>query len=95
MSPKSRVPNLVELGRRPDPVRYFWVARTDNDLFGGAGYRRLMSILAKYPETTLLLTDIVDNEVVPVTNKEQFMAEWRANYFDIDWKYDPAQEVQA
>jgi hypothetical protein len=93
---KQRIPNVVELGRRPDPVRYVWINKTEDDVYAGSGYRRLMANLEKYPDCELLVIDTIDDEVIRIADKEHFMREWRVHYFDTTWKYDPAaQEVQA
>jgi hypothetical protein len=88
---KQRIPNVVELGRRPDPVRYVWIVKTADDVYAGSGYRRLTANLGKYPDCEPLVTDTIDLEAIRITDREHFLTEWRANYFDTSWKYEGVQ----
>lgn len=83
----SRVPNLVELGRRPAPVRYIWIAVTEeNDIRSGATWMMLRRTLEEYEVKSLRVVDLVTNKVTPINDADALLEQWRNNYFDFDWR---------
>lgn len=85
-----RVPNKVELARKPDPVRYTWIVKTDKDIYYGATWGHLQTVYENVPEDTeytLLIIDTVEAQCYQVEDFEAFMTEWRQNYFNPEWKY--------
>lgn len=88
----ERIPNVVELGRRPDPVRYIWFAY-DNTEDGeevrmGATWatlRRAQEEMAHRPMVKVI--DLYNDKVHTFFGDEvdEFLDEWRNHYFDDGW----------
>ena len=85
----ERQPNLIELGRRPDPVRYMWIFMMENGtLKSGATWMTLKraSEECDYDDVKLMkIVDLVENKVYTITDIPELLEEWRANYFNPQW----------
>lgn len=83
-----RVPNLVELGRRPNPVRYVWiVVLGDGSIKSGATWMMLRRTLEDSDYEVVKVIDINRDKVLNVTLKvKSFMEVWREHYFDPNWQ---------
>lgn len=85
---RDRIPNVIELGRRPEPCRYVWVIRTeDENVRMGATWGSLKRTLEEEDgnNPTLRVMDLLIDEVVLITDMESFMEDWRVNYFNTRW----------
>jgi hypothetical protein len=77
------------LRRRPDVVRYVYVAESNKDLHTGLSWSGLNYARTKYTVKTLILCDLVTNRVFTVVeNVDSFMKRWRLHYNDPTWDYE-------
>mgnify|MGYP001317449407 CR=1 FL=1 len=81
------------LRRRPDKVRYFYLAVSSKNLHTGMSHWGLEYVRTKHGVDQLYVADIVTGRVIPVTEPvENFMARWREHYNDPKWDY--AAEIE-
>ena len=81
-----RLPNLVELGRRPDTPRYVWIVVTKDGINSGAAWRSLERVLEKNKAKKFLVVDTKTGHSF-VTKPKKFMPLWREHYFDPSWEF--------
>lgn len=74
------------LRRRPDVIRYHYVAVGDRTVHVGLSHAGLAKAAKSDSITTVYLTDVVANRVQKV-KLEKFLAWWRANYQDPNAEY--------
>ena len=92
----SRLPNLVELGRRPEKVRYVWVAMMkDGSVKSGATWMTLNRVIEDhtvdgklYGVRKFKLIDLVNDTVIHLSDSAlSFLGLWRKNYFVPKWDW--------
>lgn len=82
---KQRVPNMIELGRRPDPLRYVWTAVAENgDIHTGSTWGSLNRVMGDKKIDVLYVSDLIGKKVHEFSGAkiDKFMDLWRRNYFD-------------
>lgn len=90
----ERIPNVIELGRRPTPLRYVWIAYTTIDDVEvnriGATWATLKRSREELGDGVVVkIVDIYEDRVHTFATPELidgFMESWRANYFDDQWE---------
>lgn len=83
-----------ELRRRPDVVRYFFMAVTPVNLHTGLSWHGLNYVRRNYEVTQLYLADLDTGVVTKVTEGiDDFMELWRTYYNDPAWEYKPGGET--
>lgn len=76
------------LRRRPNSVRYFYLAVSNTTLHTGISYGGLDYANKNHGITQLYVADLVSSTVVKVEEPvEDFMERWRAHYNDPTWSY--------
>ena len=76
------------LRRRPNSVRYFYLAVSNTTLHTGISYGGLDYANKNHGITQLYVADLVNSTVVKVEEPvEDFMERWRAHYNDPTWSY--------
>lgn len=85
----TRVPNRVELARKPDVPRYIWVAKVkEGDTLMGMTWAHLDNILNEKEVEQITFVDLfITKSYLLKNNFEAFMANWRLHYFDANWQY--------
>lgn len=87
----NRLPNVTELGRRPDKVRFMWVFQLrDGSIKSGATWMTLRSAHNETPRKdvkSVNFIDLIQKEVQEIhyDNIPLLMQAWRENYFDPKW----------
>ena len=77
------------LRRRPDTVRYFYLAVSDNMLHTGLSYGGLQYAKTKHNITAIFIADLVTEKVIHVNESiDDFMGRWRLNYNNPGWNYE-------
>lgn len=88
----ERVPNVVELGRRPEDVRYVWIAYTSSEhgsekLRQGSTWITLKRAIEELGEdTVVVIVDLVKLKAYQLEDPESFLDSWRPEYFNFDWE---------
>jgi hypothetical protein len=84
----DRVPNVIELGRKPNPCRYVWTAyNNEEQLRQGATWVSLKRAVDELEECTVVILDLYTTEAEVIQDISQFLEHWRANYFDDAWSF--------
>ncbi len=89
----GRLPNVVELARKPDKPRYIWIAIWGKGEGGsiesvGMTWTHLDTILKQNRIKRLLVVDFHLAKTYEISEEfRDFMDQWRANYFDPKWSY--------
>jgi len=82
----NRVPNVIELGRRPVPLRYSWIATNgQGEIRQGSTWITLKRALEEMEEVTIRVVDLHRNRVFVLKDPESFLNKWRPQYFNYDW----------
>lgn len=77
-----------KLRRRPNEVRYFYLAVSNEDLHTGASYGGLKYVKDKHGVVAIYLSDVITGQTREVAEPvESFMAKWRQHYNDAAWDY--------
>lgn len=77
-----------KLRRRPDNVRYFYLALSRTTIHTGMSYGGLNYVLTRHGVAAMYVADLVTGEVTKVEEPvEDFMSRWRAHYNDPEWCY--------
>jgi len=77
-----------KLRRRPNIIRYFFLAITKVSIHTGMSYGGLIYAHKKYGVDTLYVADLLTENIIPVTEPlEDFLTRWRAHYNNPDWDY--------
>ncbi len=80
------------LRRRPDTVRYFYLAVSNKTLHTGISWGGLKYVKDNHGVEQLFLADLVTGSVYAVAEDiKTFMQRWRLHYNKPDWDY--AKEV--
>jgi hypothetical protein len=85
----KRIPNVIELGRRPDVIRYVWILLDDkNNFHSGASWSSLHRIMKYHtgPHKMFLVVDTQRNKVFRLS-PEKWLETWRPYYFDPNWEF--------
>ena len=84
----NRIANLVELGRRPNPVRYVWIMEMkDGSVKTGATWMMLKRAWEESDDVkSVKFVDLVKNKVHLVQVFDKFLQTWREHYFDPNWQ---------
>lgn len=78
-----------KLRRRPDKVRYHYIAKSEENLHTGMSYGGLLYANKGHRVVALYLSDLVTKRVIEVTEPiDDFMLRWREHYNDPDWDYE-------
>ena len=78
-----------KLRRRPDKIRYFFLAVSNVTLHTGMSYGALMYIRREHTLEDLYFADLKTMRIVHVTEPiEDFLARWRKRYNDPTWCYE-------
>lgn len=86
------------LRRRPEKVRYFYLAVSNSTLHTGISHGGLSYAHRNHEVQALYLADVLNETVVEVKEPvEDFMNRWRAHYNDPAWDYakEIAEEIPA
>lgn len=75
------------LRRRPESVRYFYMAVGGTTLHTGASYGGLQYVQKNHGIEALYLSDVVTGQTREVADPADFMARWKDNYNDPGWSY--------
>ncbi len=77
------------LRRRPERVRYFFLAVSSEMLHTGMSHGGLHYANSRYGITDLYVADLVTEKVLHVREPVQdFMNRWRMNYNNPGWDYE-------
>ena len=88
----GKIPNAVDLGRLPKPVRYIWCVIGPMGVHSGATWGGLRKALERDPESTLYMCDLKRRKIVKEEEeKEYILAAWRDSYWEPEWNLD--QEI--
>lgn len=87
----ERIPNLIELGRRPDDPRYVWILKTGNgQIRQGSTWITLKRALdeVEIQDFEVILVDLKDYDCTALEPDEMegFMQHWRENYWDTEYR---------
>lgn len=82
---KARIPNLVELGRSPNPLRYVWLL-VGPTVHAGTTWMGLNRSYKKHPDAHLMVLRLKLKEIIECT-PEEFLEKWRPHYFDPNWMF--------
>jgi hypothetical protein len=86
---KVKAERADRLRRRPERVRYFFLAVSDSMLHTGLSHGGLQYANNKHNITDLYLSDLVTDKVIHVTEPlVDFMNRWRLHYNDPTWDYE-------
>lgn len=80
-----RVPNLIELGRSPSPLKHVWVL-VGNKVHAGTTWVGLYRSSAQRPRDRCLILNLATGQIFEVEVKK-FLETWRPHYFDSSWTY--------
>lgn len=82
-----------KLRRRPDKVRYFYLAVSKKTLHTGMSHGGLHYVEKNHTVVALYLSDLVTKTVMEVKEPIlEFMNRWRLNYNNPAWDY--AKEIE-
>lgn len=77
-----------ELRRRPESLRYFYMAISTTNVHVGSSYGGLKYVIDKHGVEQLFVADIVSSVAREVSESaEDFLAKWKANYDNAEWDY--------
>lgn len=77
------------LRRRPEMVRYYYLAVSRTTLHTGLSYGGLDYVRKNHGIVELHVSDLLNGKVVKVTEPpEDFMKRWRNNYNNPEWDYE-------
>lgn len=80
------------LRRRPENVRYHYLAVSEEHLHTGLSYGGLKYANDKYNVVKVYVSDLVTLQVIEVKEPiDEFMNRWRMHYNDPKWNY--AEEI--
>ena len=78
----------TELRRRPETIRYFFLAVTPTNLHTGLSWHGLDYVRKHYTVTQVYLADLYTGYVTRVAEDiNDFMEIWRLHYNDPTWRY--------
>lgn len=82
----TRIPNLIELGRRPDVIRYVWILiEKGNSIHTGTAWTALSKALEGVENyKRFAVVDLRRNIVIDLDPLE-WLEMWRPHYFNPDW----------
>lgn len=90
-----KVERTDRLRRRPNAVRYFYLAVSNTTIHTGLSYGGLEYAHKNHRITELHVADLVTGKVRKVEESvENFMERWRAHYNDPDWDYEQEIELE-
>ena len=76
------------LRKRPNSVRYYYMAQSENNTHLGSSYGSLVYTIKKNNIIKMFLSDIVIGKVFEVKEPiQEFMLKWRMNYNNPEWNY--------
>lgn len=77
------------LRRRPDNVRYFYLAVSPSDIHTGTSHGGLQYVVKHHGVTDLYLSDLVTGKVTKIGESiSDFMSRWRQDYNNAEWDYE-------
>lgn len=80
-----RIPNLIDLGRAPNKIRFVWVYRGPKGIHTGTTWQGLQRASVTDRVTTLFLVDLHTESLVTIHDFDTFMERWRVNYYNFSW----------
>jgi hypothetical protein len=84
----ERQPNVIELGRKPNPCRYIWTAyNAQEQLRQGATWVSLKRAIEEVEDAIVVVLDLYTTEAEVIQDPQQFLEHWRTNYFNEDWSF--------
>ncbi len=76
------------LRRRPDKVRYYYLAVSNKTLHTGMSHGGLSYVENNHTVVALYISDLLNKTVIEVTEPiSDFMDRWRGNYNNPAWDY--------
>lgn len=77
------------LRRRPNKIRYSFIATSENNVHTGFSYWGLETTLRKHGVNKLFVVDLLKKKVIEVKEPiTDFMKRWRNNYNNTAWDYE-------
>ena len=90
----TKTAKSTELRRRPETVRYFYLAVTPVNLHTGLSWHGLNYVRKNYEVIQLYLADLCTGYITLVTEDiDVFMEMWSINYSDPTWEYISGGEL--